>query len=101
MTTSEITPWCSEIRWAFVELWSDSQKYGGYLIRTLELDKIPYRFLSTNSNAAVTQALEAAHLPVPTPPVSAPGWGTPLGPFAGNSPIGPASGGGGGGGFPK
>jgi hypothetical protein len=67
----------------------------------IEHDKIPYHFLSTNSNAVVTEILNAAHLPVPKPPVSTPGWGTPLGPFGGNSPIGPPLGGGGRGGIPK
>jgi hypothetical protein len=67
----------------------------------IEQDKISYHFLSTNSNAVVTEVLQVAHLPVPKPPVSAPGWGTPLGPFGGNEPIGSPVGGGGGGAIPK
>lgn len=54
----------------------------------IELLNIPYPYApflpgSKNSNSAVNQALSFAHLPVPTPPVSAPGWNTPLFPFGG------------------
>jgi RHS repeat-associated protein len=39
---------------------------------------IPYNPLSTNSNATVSNALQQAGLPVPTPPVRVPGWGHSL-----------------------
>jgi RHS repeat-associated protein len=67
----------------------------------IDQDKIPYHFLSTNSNAVVSEALRFSHLPVPTPPVSAPGWNTPLFPFGNGGPKigppGPVGGGGAGG----
>jgi len=39
---------------------------------------IPYNPLSTNSNAVVRETLERNGFNSGTPPVWAPGWGTPL-----------------------
>lgn len=39
---------------------------------------IPYHNTSTNSNAYASGAAGAAGLPLPSPPVKVPGWGTPL-----------------------
>ena len=46
--------------------------------RRLNNSHIPYHTTSTNSNAYASGAATAAGLPVPKPPVSVPGWGTPL-----------------------
>ena len=40
--------------------------------------QIPYRRMSTNSNAYAHGAIQATGLQSPTPPVDVPGWNTPL-----------------------
>ena len=46
--------------------------------RRVNNSNIPYHSNSTNSNAYASGAIGAAGLPLPTPPVKVPGWGTPL-----------------------
>jgi len=46
--------------------------------RRVNNSNIPYHSTSTNSNAYASGAVGAAGLPLPTPPVSVPGWGTAL-----------------------
>jgi RHS repeat-associated protein len=46
--------------------------------RRVNNSNIPYHSTSTNSNAYTSGAIGAAGLPLPTPPVKVPGWGTPL-----------------------
>jgi RHS repeat-associated protein len=57
----------------------------------IETANIPYSFLGPNSNSAIPYALGFAGLPVPTPPVFAPGWG--MDPFPSRSaPANPLDG---------
>jgi hypothetical protein len=56
------------------------------VLDAIEADKIPYSSYpfppgSKNSNSVVRESLFVLGLPVPTLPVWAPGWGTPLFPF--------------------
>lgn len=62
-----------------------------YLLETaldnVETANIPYYALGPNSNSVVPYALGSAGLPIPTPPVWAPGWGWDpfYDPLAGNT----------------